>query len=131
MVNSTLFKSSCLIMIPQVLWEILVLPNHYHLLLSICTAASSIINHGFSKRNDWTVLFMYIDRIFIVKATIINVYMSPWPNLILSIIGSLMYALAKLEYRLFNVYNANLWHIFLHIIGSSSNVFVVRQIMNG
>ena len=124
MVNYTLFLSTNLIIVPQALWECWVLYEHPHCSMAIASAISSWFNHGFTNRNNWTTIFMYIDRICIGMCTVVNVYVAPWPNALLAIFGGSMYTLAKCDTLTHNILSGNMWHIILHFIGSMSNLFV-------
>ena len=129
MVNNTLFLSSILIMFPQCIWQLLTIFLHWHTLLAFSTAFSSILNHGFSNRDNWTVLFMWFDRTLIILATAINVFLAPNPNILLALFGGIMYFLEKNNVKIDTNQYVNLWHIILHLIGSSSNVFVTLKLL--
>lgn len=128
MVNLILLRSSLIIMIPQVLWKLSVASYHWHCIISIITALTSILNHGLSDSNKVTYVFTFIDRVSIFVASIINIFLCIQPNLILCVVACIMYFLAKVEYNPQDMKRSNFWHIILHIIGSSSNVFVVLNL---
>lgn len=86
-------------------------PYHWHCIISIITALTSILNHGLSDSNKVTYVFTFIYRVSIFVASIINIFLCIYPNLILCVVACIMYFLAKVKYNPQNMKKSNFWHI--------------------
>jgi len=127
MVNDILFKSSMILIVPQAIVQFYIFQTlyHFHVILSFCTALFSVLNHGYSNDNDWTIVFKYIDRFFVYIESGVNIIVFPSASIPLFFISFCLYYLSKNE----NSSNGNFWHIVLHFTGIISNMSVTWKLL--